>query len=96
LSWRVCGTLVTGVGIYVLTGKADLSLTIASLDFILKIVGYYLHDRVWAVIPFGYVATPTVASEGENPPKLTAATVPRAFAAEELVGVPPAPIIARR
>jgi len=87
---------VTGGGIYVLTGKADLSLTIASLDFLLKIVGYYLHDRIWTVIPFGYAATPTVPSGGENTSKLTATAVPRSFAAEELVAAPPAPVIGRR
>lgn len=96
LSWRVCGTLVTAVGIYVLTGKADLSLTIASLDFVLKIVGYYLHDRIWTIIPFGYAATPTVPSVSDKPPALTATVVSRSFATEELAVAPPVPVIGRR
>jgi uncharacterized membrane protein len=87
---------VTAVGIYILTGKANLSLTIASIDFLLKIVGYYLHDRVWTIIPFGYAATPAVPSGGENTPKLPATAVPKSFANEEVVGAPPAAIIGRR
>jgi uncharacterized membrane protein len=36
-----------------LTGKVGLAGAIASIEVITKIVLYYLHERVWSVVPWG-------------------------------------------
>src|SRR5262245_61775207 len=53
VSWRITGTLDTFVISYLVTGKAAIAGTIAAVEVTTKIVIYYLHERVWAVVPWG-------------------------------------------
>ena len=53
VSWRMLGTLDTFVISWFLTGKVELAGSIAGLEFITKIAWYYLHERIWAEIPWG-------------------------------------------
>lgn len=53
VSWRMLGTLDTFVISWLVTGKAHVAGSIAGLEFITKIAWYYLHERVWAVVPWG-------------------------------------------
>jgi len=53
LSWRVVGTLDTLIVSYVLTGKISLAASIASVDFITKLILYFFHERIWNVIKWG-------------------------------------------
>ena len=53
VSWRMLGTLDTFAISWLVTGKADVVGSIAGLEFITKIAWYYLHERVWAVVPWG-------------------------------------------
>ncbi|WP_299556984.1 DUF2061 domain-containing protein [Seonamhaeicola sp.] len=53
LSWRVVGTLDTLVVSYILTGKISLAASIASVDFVTKLILYFFHERVWNVIKWG-------------------------------------------
>lgn len=52
-SWRFSGSLLTMVIVYVITGKTQFALYIGSLEFICKIGFFYLHERLWGLIPFG-------------------------------------------
>jgi uncharacterized membrane protein len=36
------------------TGKASLAGTIAGVEIVTKIIMYYLHERVWAAVPWGH------------------------------------------
>jgi uncharacterized membrane protein len=47
LSWRVIGTLDTLLVSYILTGKIVIATSIASVDFITKLVLYFFHERIW-------------------------------------------------
>ena len=47
LSWRVVGTLDTLLVSYFLTGRIILATSIASVDFITKLVLYFFHERIW-------------------------------------------------
>ncbi len=47
LSWRVVGTLDTLLVSYLLTGKIVIATSIASVDFITKLVLYFFHERIW-------------------------------------------------
>jgi uncharacterized membrane protein len=37
-----------------MTGKVEVAGSIAGLEVITKIAWYYLHERVWSVIPWGH------------------------------------------
>lgn len=47
VSWRFLGTLITGLVVYVFTGKLSLSFGIAGVEFFAKIIAYYIHERIW-------------------------------------------------
>jgi len=53
-SWRVLGTLITSGVVSLVTGKAELGLSIAAVDCLVKLITYYAHERVWNSIGFGY------------------------------------------
>ncbi|MGK0447880.1 MAG: putative membrane protein [Polaribacter sp.] len=52
-SWRLIGTLDTLIVSYILTGEIGLATTIASVDFITKLVLYFFHERIWNTIKWG-------------------------------------------
>ena len=53
LSWRIVGTLDTLVVSYFVTGKLLLAASIASVDFLTKLVLYFFHERIWNKIKWG-------------------------------------------
>ena len=53
VSYRVLGSLSTGLIFFVLTGRFSLSVGAGIADFAVKIVLYFLHERVWNYINFG-------------------------------------------
>ncbi len=53
VSWRVVGTLDTLIVSYLLTGEMALATSIASIDFVTKMILYFFHERVWNRIKWG-------------------------------------------
>jgi uncharacterized membrane protein len=53
LSWRVIGTLDTLLISYLLTGKIAIAASIASIDFLTKMVLYFFHERAWNLVNWG-------------------------------------------
>lgn len=53
LSWRLSGTVLTMLIVYIMTGQSHYALSIGSFEFICKWVFFYLHERLWNLIPFG-------------------------------------------
>jgi uncharacterized membrane protein len=53
VSWRTVGTLDTFVISFFVTGKVTIAGSIASIEIVTKILIYYLHERAWAMIPWG-------------------------------------------
>jgi uncharacterized membrane protein len=53
VSWRTVGTLDTFIISFFITGKASLAGGIAAVEVVTKIMIYYLHERVWAMVPWG-------------------------------------------
>ena len=53
ISWRVIGTLDTLVVSYFLTREIIVATSIASVDFITKLILYFFHERVWNRIKWG-------------------------------------------
>jgi uncharacterized membrane protein len=53
VSWRTVGTLDTFIISFFVTGKVTIAGSIASIEIVTKILIYYLHERAWAIIPWG-------------------------------------------
>ena len=54
VSWRIVASIDTFMISFFVTGKISLAGTIAGVEVATKIVIYYLHERAWAVIPWGH------------------------------------------
>jgi adenylylsulfate kinase len=52
-SYRILGSAVTGLIVFVVTGKPALSLMGSALDVVLKIGAYFVHERIWNHINYG-------------------------------------------
>jgi len=46
-SWRIIATVTTGLIGYALTGSVEVAAGIMTFDFVIKILLYYLHERIW-------------------------------------------------
>ena len=55
VSWRVLATLTTMVIAYFVTGNVGDALKIGSVEVVVKLVIFYLHERTWAQLPLGAV-----------------------------------------
>jgi len=58
LSWRVIATLVTFTVAWIVTGELKFAAEIGLADTIIKLGGYYLHERTWMRVAFGKLKTP--------------------------------------
>ena len=54
-SWRIVATTTIMVIVYLKTGKLDSALEIGAIEFIIKYLLYFGHERLWAQIPLGTV-----------------------------------------
>ena len=52
-TWRVGGLIMTIGVAYALTGRGDLAASIGLVDTAVKLLAYYVHERVWLKISFG-------------------------------------------
>jgi uncharacterized membrane protein len=58
ITWRAGGTVVTFVVAWIITGNISLSAGIGILDTVIKIVAYYVHERLWIKVKFGRLKKP--------------------------------------
>jgi uncharacterized membrane protein len=58
VSWRVLGSLDTFVLSWFFTSSAKVASAIAITEVLTKMVLYYLHERAWSSIRWGFVETP--------------------------------------
>jgi uncharacterized membrane protein len=52
-SWRFIGTLDTLIVSYFITGAIGLATSIATIDFLTKLLLYFFHERIWNHINWG-------------------------------------------
>jgi len=55
ISWRIVGTVDTIVISYLITGSIKWAISIGGIEVITKIILYYLHERLWLLLPNGTV-----------------------------------------
>ena len=53
LSWRIIATLTIILIVYVKTGEIESALEIGAIEFVIKYLLYFAHERAWAQIPLG-------------------------------------------
>jgi adenylylsulfate kinase len=53
VSWRVMGTLATTLLVWIFTRQFTLALWVGALEFVSKIVIYWVHERIWDRLRFG-------------------------------------------
>lgn len=54
LSWRVLATLTTVVLVLAFTGELTLAVAVGGTEVVAKMVIYYLHERLWATVEWGW------------------------------------------
>ena len=57
-SYRLLGSASTGAMVFLFTGDARMSIGAGLLDSVVKIILYFLHERLWNSIPFGRPKAP--------------------------------------
>lgn len=58
ITWRAVATLITILVVFIFTRRLKLSLEVGLVGLILKMVFYYLHERVWGKIGWGRTKHP--------------------------------------
>lgn len=53
ISWRITATIITMSLVWIFTQRIELALSVGGVEAILKMVVYYLHERVWNSISMG-------------------------------------------
>ncbi|MFT4645422.1 MAG: putative membrane protein [Planctomycetota bacterium] len=55
LSWRLIATTTIIIIVYLKTGQIDSALEIGAMEFVIKYLLYFGHERLWAQFPIGTV-----------------------------------------
>lgn len=58
VSYRIFGTLITALIAWAFTGQWYTAAQIGVLDGVMKLVGYFLHERLWTRIKYGLPKPP--------------------------------------
>ena len=53
ITWRIIASTTILIITYMTTGEMDTAITIASIEFFVKLLLYYLHERAWIMLPRG-------------------------------------------
>jgi len=67
LSYRVFASIVTALLVFSFTGKLLLAVGLGLLDSAVKILVFFLHERMWSSISFGRVRHPLEEIEIRKP-----------------------------
>lgn len=54
-SWRIIATATTAIIAYFVTGEIGVAVAIGGMEFFLKLIAYYLHERSWQLVPLGSI-----------------------------------------
>lgn len=55
LTWRIIATSTIITIAYLTTGDITMALEIGFIEFFIKLLLYYLHERAWQMAPRGFV-----------------------------------------
>ncbi len=55
LTWRIIATSTIILIVKFTTGDTAAALKIGAIEFVIKLVVYYLHERAWQMVPRGSI-----------------------------------------
>jgi len=55
ITWRIIATISTILIVWIFTGDLELSLGAGAVEVIIKMILYYLHERMWYKYDIGIV-----------------------------------------
>jgi uncharacterized membrane protein len=55
ITWRLIATATTILVAFLITGKTDIALKIGAMEFVVKLLVYYAHERAWQNVPRGTI-----------------------------------------
>jgi uncharacterized membrane protein len=58
ISWRIFAAIITACVVWAMTGQVEFAAKIGLIDTTVKLLIYFLHERVWNKINYGRVSTP--------------------------------------
>lgn len=53
VTWRAIATLTTMTLVFIYTREWDITLGVGALDVTSKLIFYFAHERIWAMIKWG-------------------------------------------
>ncbi|MEN9443467.1 MAG: hypothetical protein RIS47_357 [Bacteroidota bacterium] len=53
LTYRITSSFITMIITYVITGALTFALSIGLADVFIKVIWYYLHERIWDKVKYG-------------------------------------------
>ena len=54
-TWRIIATITTISIAYIITGDLSAAGAVGLLDFFIKLLLYYFHERIWQLLPRGSI-----------------------------------------
>ena len=67
VTWRLLGSIDTFIISYFVTHQLVFAASIASVETVTKVLLFYFHERVWAVVPWGRTGLPPTAAADPAP-----------------------------
>lgn len=58
LSWRILAAIITTLVVLAMTGRLEFAAKIGLIDTCVKLLIYFVHERVWNKINYGRVRAP--------------------------------------
>ncbi len=55
ITWRVLATTTTISVAYFVMGDVEIAFTIGGIEFFVKLIVYYFHERAWQSVPRGAI-----------------------------------------
>lgn len=65
ISWRVLGSIDTFLLSWLFTGNVKAAGAIASTEVLTKMILYYLHERAWSSIGWGFAPHPDANTQSQ-------------------------------
>lgn len=53
MTWRLLATLTTVSLVWLMTGTLEMALSVGGMEFVAKLVLYFIHERAWQRLPWG-------------------------------------------
>ncbi|WP_284053724.1 DUF2061 domain-containing protein [Stakelama marina] len=66
VSWRILGSIDTFVLSWLFSGNPTIAVSIAGTEVFTKILLFYFHERIWALVHWGHIMPEGMGQNGEN------------------------------